>query len=278
MSWKVCSNRHGYSLAETLIAMIVGTLVLASMLGTLIHQQRFYMVATDIAETRKDVALIETVLAPEFLPLNPSAGDIVYAGADSLRMRVYRGVYSVCDKKVMTDVHLTVRPVVPGIPAIGADSALVYSRGTLVSLSDDHWQAVKVNTVSAGTCPEGDASWSAIVQGLNGVLSQIPVGSPVRAFRYASYWIAAEDGYWVVKSDNLGAPRTIGARLMPSSEPKASALRFRYFDAAGNVTTDLSQIVEVEIDVGGKGIAPTYRGGGSYSTDTETLLRLRNAG
>jgi len=271
-------NRDGFSLAEMLIAIIVGSLVLASVMGTLVYQQRFYMVASDVSETRRDVDLIEKVLAPEFLPLNPSAGDVVFAGSDSLRLRVFRGVYAVCDKKLVSDVHLTVRRVTPDGMAIATDSALVYSRGTLVGLADDHWEKMEINTTSSGTCLDGSAGWSAIVKGLNGILSQIPVGAPVRAFNYASYWIASENGYWVVKSDALGAPRTIGGRLKPVSEAKASALRFRYLDAAGFVTTDPAQIVEIEIVVGATSSMSTQRTGNPYQTDSETLLRLRNAG
>lgn len=268
----------GFSLAEMLIAIIVGSLVLAAVMGTLVHQQRFYMVAGDIAETRRDVELIEKVLAPEFLPLNPSAGDVVYAGSDSLRLRIFRGVYVVCDKRLLTDVQLTVRRVTPDGPDIATDSALVYSRGSLVALTDDHWEPVRITTTSSASCPDGGGGWSAIVTGLNTIMSQIPVGAPVRAFNYASYWITSENGFWVVKTDAFGTPRTIGGRLKPVSESKTSALRFRYLDATGSVTTDPTQIVEIELVVGATSNISTQRDGSPYQTNSETLLRLRNAG
>ncbi len=267
----------GFSLAETLISMIVGGLVLASILGALVHQQRFYMVAGDISETRRDVEQVDKVLAPEFLPLNPSAGDITYAASDSMRLRVFRGIYAICHKRVMTDVHVTVRRVTPDGPTLDSDSALVYSRGTQVTLADDHWEPIRFSSVSATICPDSAPGWAAIAHGLNGISSEIPIGAPVRVFSYAHYWLGRENGYWVLKTDALGTPRVLGGPLMPASHPKSSAMQFRYLDEAGNVTTNPSEIVDVEIVVGARGTSPTTREGNAYQVARRRVLRLRNA-
>jgi len=269
--------QSGFSLAETLIAIIVGSLVLASVLVAIVHQQRFYLVVGDITETRRDVEQVDKILAPELLPLNPSVGDIVYAGSDSLRMRVFRGVYSVCDKKLMTDVHLTVRRLTPTGRSFNGDSALVYSRGTLVEMDDDHWKSVKINAIDSGTCSDGATGWTAIVPGLVGLSSQIPIGAPVRVFAYASYWIGQEDGYWVLKSDVLGSPRVLGGRLMPVSESKSDVLSFQYRDDEGDPTSNPNEVVDVQIAMGAVGDAATTRGGDVYEVSRRRVLRLRNA-
>ncbi|UCF19295.1 MAG: hypothetical protein JSU87_15415 [Gemmatimonadota bacterium] len=267
----------GFSLAETLISMIVGGLVLASILGALVHQQRFYMVAGDISETRRDVDQVDKVLAPELLALNPSAGDITFAASDSMRLRVFRGIFALCDKRVTTDVQVTVRRVTREGPELDSDSALVYSRGTQVTLADDHWEPVRLGSVSATTCPDSAPGWSAIAHGLSGIGDQIPIGAPVRVFSYANYWLGREAGYWVLKTDALGSARVLGGPLMPASQPKSSALQFRYLDEAGNVTTNPPDIVDVEIVVGAKGSAPTTREGIVYQVVRRRVLRLRNA-
>jgi hypothetical protein len=271
---KYIRGASGFSLAETLISMIVGGLVLASILGALVHQQRFYTVAGDISETRRDVEQVDKVLAPEFLPLNPSAGDIAYAASDSMRLRVFRGIFAVCDKRLTTDLHFTVRRVTPDGPPLATDSAFVYSRGTQVTLADDHWEPVRFSSVSGTMCPDSAPGWAAVVHGLSGISDQIPIGAPVRVFDYAHYWLGTEGGYWVLKTDALGTPRVVGGRLMPASEPKADAMQFRYLDEAGNVTTNPPDIVDVEIIVGATGNSPTTR---EDHVDRRRVLRLRNA-
>ncbi len=258
--------------------IVVGSLVLASILGTLVHQQRFYLVVDDILETRRDAELAHRLLIPELLPLNPSAGDVDYAGPDSMRLRAFRGVFSICDKKLTTDVFITVQPLAPGSAVLTSDSALVYSRGTSVSTADDHWKPLRISSVSSGTCRDGSPGETAVVHGLQGVLSEVAIGSPLRLFRHGSYWLAVEDDHWMMKTDAQGTPRAIGGQLMKASEPASAALKLRYLDAAGNDVTATSNIVDVLIDVGAMGNAPMIRGGSVYKTDSEIRRRLRNAG
>ncbi len=272
------SGERGSSLMEMMIAVILTTLVLSAMVGVLLQQQRFYMVAGDAANTVGTLQRLETTVTAEFMPLNPSGSDIIYADDDSLALRVFRGVYVVCSKKVTTDVFVTVRPLTQG-RRISTDSVLVYSSGTRGSLADDHWKPVAVLSVIDDACPDGTPGWTAAIPDLSGLLSQIPIGSAVRVFQPASYWLSAEDGSWFLKTDaNPGGEVRVASRLAPADSAAASVMRFDYLDVQGKSTSTLAEIANIEIAASALGLVPKRRGGQPLRKDQTVSIALRNAG
>ena len=267
----------GSGIVELIFAMILASIILAGLVGMLIQQHRFYLVTDDASRVAGILNRMETALGPEFFPLSPGAQDIIFAGPDSVEMRVFRGVYAVCDRKINTDVFLTLRPLT-GSAAILPDSIMVYSKGTRATVSDDHWKVVKIKSVSAGICPDGTAGWVAVVPGLNGVLSQIPDGAPVRAFRHGSYALAQQDGFWEMRTSAWGGSRVIGGRLAPEDSAAASVLQFHYYDADGNPTAVLPQIVRVEVAATALGRVPIRPSSNPLSRHSTVSIGLRNAG
>lgn len=270
-------RQGGFGLLEMIIGIVVLSLVLASTMGVLIHQQRFYTVAADVAETASTLQGAKRALAPDLLPLDPAAGDIVLASPDSLALRVFRGVFSVCEKRLNTDVFITVRRLISAPTPLFLDSALVYSQGTKASIDDDRWIPIKITSVQADACPDGTAAWTGVVKGLGGILSQVPVGAPLRVFQHASYWLASENGRWFVKTDALGGAATaIAGPLAPSDSAASSILQFRYLDASGAPTATLTAITDIQLDGMAVGDVPMRRGGTPYSTADVALFKLRN--
>jgi hypothetical protein len=271
-------NAVGGGLVETLIAFTLLALVLTAMVGVLIQQQRFYLVTGDAAITVGTLQRFEEVVTPELLPLNPAAGDVTQADPDSVALRAFRGVYFVCDIRMVADAELTVRSLTGG-RAIPIDSALVYSNGTKATVADDYWKHVAVTSVSDGTCPDGSAGWTAVVPDLNASLAEVPLGAPVRAFQMASYWLTTQDGSWYMKSDALGgSPMVVSGPLAPADSTGSSILRLKYTDRFGNTTATLSEIHKIEIDVSAVGAVPTKRGGPPMSKNRAIAVKLRNAG
>jgi len=268
--------RGGGGLVEILIAIILVSIVLASMMGVLIQQQRFYMVANDAASTTNRLQILETVVTPELLPLNPSANDVIYASEDSVVLRAFRGIYWVCDRRMASNAEITVSALA-NAPPLRRDSAIVYSQGTKATYKDDHWKYVAVGSVSAGLCPDSTAGWVAEVPALNGVLSQVPLGAPVRVFKPASYWRVIENNKWVLKTDALSGKATTIAELAPSDSSASSILRLGYVDDDGNPTTTLSEIIGLEIDVVAIGEVPTQRGGRPLRRESTLYVKMRNA-
>jgi hypothetical protein len=268
--------RDGGGLFEILIAIVLVSIVLASMMGVLIQQQRFYMVADDAANTTNRLQILETVVTPELLPLNPSANDVIYANEDSVVLRAFRGIYWVCDRQMVSNAQITVRALTDA-PPLRRDSATVYSQGTKATYKDDHWKYIGIGSVAAGLCPDSTAGWVAEVPALNGVLSQVPIGAPVRVYRPASYWRVVENDKWVLKTDALSGKATTIAELAPSDSSASSILRLGYIDDDGSPTTTLSEIIGMEIDVVAIGDVPTQRGGRPLRRGRTLYVKMRNA-
>ncbi len=159
-------SEEGYSLLETLMSITVSAIVLASVLSVGLGQQRFYRFAAETSTAMGTLTRAEAGLLPDLLPISPAAGDLVYAGTDSLQIRAFRGVFAVCavDSSGGT-VKLTVRRLTGGgVPSVG-DSALVYSQGADAGVADDTWEATDLSSVQWGTCPDGTSGWKLTVQG-----------------------------------------------------------------------------------------------------------------
>jgi hypothetical protein len=162
-------------------------------------------------------------------------------------------------------------------PPLRRDSATIYSQGPKATYKDDHWKYITVGSVKAGLCPDSTAGWVAEVPGLNGVLSQVPLGAPVRVYRPSSYWRVVENNKWVLKTDALSGKATTIAELAPSDSSASSILRLAYVDSAGNTTTTLSEIIGLEIDVVAIGDVPTQRGGRPLRRESSLYVKMRNA-
>ncbi len=277
MMMKRARTEFGTGVVEALIAITLLSLVMAAMVGVLLQQQRFYMVTGDAANTSGTLQRLEAAVVTELLPLSPGGGDVVYADPDSVVLRAFRGVYAVCEKKLTTDVFITVRPLSDGVP-LRTDSILVFSHGTQASFSDDHWKAVRITSIKKDVCPDSSAAWTATIPDLNGLLSQVPIGAPVRVFQRASYWLTPENNWWVLKTTALsGQPSLVGGPLASTDSTAASVLQFRYLDLNGNPTATLAEIARVEVDVSAVGAVPRQRGGVPLRRDRTVSIRLRNA-
>jgi hypothetical protein len=269
--------RDGHVLIETLIAIIISLVVMSAMIGGMMQQQRFYRVAGDVSETVGTLQRVETAILPELLPINPSAGDLIFAGADSIAVRTSRGVYAVCDKRVTTDVIVTVRGLTGASLPLAPDSAFVYVRGVRSSLSDDGWVPVKLKNTAPEMCPDSTPGWRANVPALTALADQLPVGSPVRVFRRASYWLTPEPDGWYLKTNATnGSPMVVAGPLAPTDSAASSTLRFRYLDADGGAAAWPAQVARIAVELNGIGKVPGRRGGVAYGTGRRLVLDLRN--
>ncbi len=276
MSRSLWSER-GSGVVEALVAMMLLSVVMGAMVSVLIQQHRFYMVTNDAAKTQGQVEQLETGLSVELMPLNPAAGDVVHAAADSAELRVFRGVYSVCDKRAWPVPQIIVRALTTAMP-VETDSALVYSKGTKATIGDDHWKVVNIDAVFPAMCPDSTPGWMGVVKDLAGMLGQIPIGAPVRAFNHGSYWLATRDGGWYLLSDAIsGQPAVVSGPLAPADSTATAVLSFVYLDSEENITSNVKEIERIEIDVGVVGRVPTQRGGEPLRRDRTVSIKQRNA-
>lgn len=268
------SERAGFSMVELILSIVVGGLILTAGMTLLVQQRMFYTSAADAAGAISSLNQLELKLAGEFLPINTSAGDLIYADADSMRMRLFRGVYSVCDVS-LSPVALTVKRLTLGGEPIKGDSALVYSQGPTSQFQDDVWKPVRVNTVSDTTCPDNTAAWRLAIHGLNTTeLGQLPAGAPLRVFGWASYWFRSQpDGFYLTRTDYDSNEVVIAGPLRQpgnASTPPA----FRYFDANGLVTTVPSNVARLEVSA--NAVRFVVRGKDPTTASRTLTFRFRN--
>lgn len=270
-------SESGAGLVEMMIAVLLISVIFGALMGTAVQQQRFYLIAGDAANAVATLERLETIASAELLPLNGAAGDITYAGSDSVAVRAYRGAYSICAKYATSPVHVTVRPLTAEY-APQPDSGIVYSSGTQGTLADDHWKPIRVVDLAKDFCPDSTVGWNFTVQGLKDVLNEIPIGAPVRLFHHGSYWLTTESGDWYLKTDALmGKPTLVGGPLAPADSAAGSVLTFLYLNRSGSVTAQLDSIATIEIDATTLGAVPTWRSGQPLRKDRTVSIRLRNA-
>lgn len=239
----------GFTLIEMLISMIVAGLILVASVTLALEQQEFYTTAADAAGAAGTLNRLDITLAGELLPINPAAGDLIYAGADSMRLRLFRGVYSLCGVTTSPPALTVKRLTLGGEPAVG-DTAFVYSQGPDASIKDDRWDRFEIIASDRGDCPDGTPGWSLEYAGMTGTqLAQLPPGAPIRPFGWASYWFESrEHGYFLVRTDQDGNEVALAG---PFKQPGAAAEppAFSYFDENGAVTAVPTDVARLDVSV-----------------------------
>jgi prepilin-type N-terminal cleavage/methylation domain-containing protein len=219
----------GFSLVELLVVVVLAGLMLGGVYQTLIVQQQSYRQQNAVTNARQASRAVLEILAAELREVSPVEGDILYAGADSIRFRAYRKVGVVC--AVSAGAHLHVWEL--GEPFAAADSIAVFADGDPASAADDGWVVGEVSSVNAssGTCP----AWGsyptrqliAPAAATNAVLN----GAPVRAFEPYTYGLYQDGGEWVL--GRRGRNNVVAPLIGPLASAPEGGLQFRYFRADG---------------------------------------------
>ncbi|MGH2659853.1 MAG: PilW family protein [Actinomycetota bacterium] len=285
---------RGLTLIELLVALVLLGIIMTGLYRTLVTHQRIYQAQTQRIDLQQNMRASGTILAAELRELAATGGDIGAMGQDSIRLRAMRTLAFLCRTPPLGP-WLTAGPTVattiltvPSQPRYGLrdfdaarDSVLVYYEGDETTRSDDGWVLGRITGISSGNCRVGDArSGRELTVRLLFAAGQldrpgaIPSGAPVRAFETVTYLAyRASDGRHYIGQRSLGG-------LQPILGPvTADGLALRYYDAAGNPTTDRFQIGEIEVVVRGQTVQPMRGAGGRllHAVDSVvTRVALRN--
>ncbi len=170
------------------------------------------------------------------------------------------------------------------------DSALVYLPGS------DNWKSFEVSDVwdkgeswsSGGTpfCFWGDSSvndprpdGTIEIRGPASYVEETGTGSSVYVFSSAEYGLFERNGRWWL-GRRIGAETNWELVAGPMRSPTDGGLDLRYYDSAGNVTTDLHAVARVEIVLRAEstGGLPKWGSGKSNAIrdSVKTTVFLRN--
>lgn len=279
-------TRRGFTLIELLVGLVLTGIVSAAIYQLLVNNQRVYREQTQRIELNDNLRSAVAILPAELRELSTidaAGSDIIAMNDSTLRFKAMRSFYTVCSP-LATGSTISLNPMIGGLRPLDAsrDSILIFADGNSADARDDRWIRANVLSVSSGTNCGGGPSVDVTVGGVTlGVLDSVVRGSPVRGFEVVEF-LVYRDAYgarWLgLRQYSKGGIPATPQPLLGPLEP--GGLRFTYFNAAGNPTTDPRQVVRIGITVIGRTQQQVRRGGGrtGYLVDTlSTQVALRNS-
>ena len=234
-------RRHyaaGFTLAELLVYMVIGVIVLSSAYQLMITQGRAYGKQREVMDVRETARGAAALLAWELRHAASGGSRLVAMNAGSVALRSVQGLGIVCAKHPTLPRYALWRAG-GSIQATADDSALVYTVGL------DKWRVVKIN--QAGTpaamglskCAWPGARKPDLVVQVAVTTQQdtsaIQVGAALRTFRRVQYAEYQAGGRWWL-GRRVGTATTYEQLTGPLLAPGAGGLTFAYYDTLGAVT------------------------------------------
>jgi prepilin-type N-terminal cleavage/methylation domain-containing protein len=290
----------GYTLAELIVAMVIGGIVLALLTAIAARQYRALADLADYAALGQQIQDARTILPSQLRGLSPLGGDIRDARDTAIEFRSTIAAAVICDTSANTVVLSPASANAPPLAAISqtleaGDSAWIFAPGDSI----ETWMPARITHVatSAGRpCaplgPALDQSQRAQPR-LALTLSTSPrvsAGIPIlitRRVRYSLY--RASDGLWYLGQrdwNNAGGYLNIVQPIAgPFLSPAQNGLRFTYLDTNGaamnSPVADPRAIGAIQLEVRGQTRNPARTlaaaGDRSRRPDSATaLISLRN--
>ena len=177
------SHTAAFTAVEILVSLALAGLVIASVVGVLVTQRRFYTLYFARIEAWDAVAAGAEILASELRGLSPAAGDLYALAGDSVALRSVVGFAYVCGLEDGGAAWL-LRGVVGSLETRPRDSVLVFHEGEPARADDDRWLVVhldRVEPVTTTACPGGRAAERRAH--LSDPVPGLRPGAPLHAFR-----------------------------------------------------------------------------------------------
>lgn len=277
------TRRAGFTLIETLIVVVLGAVVMASIYQMVVIQEKATRHQYAIISTSDNTQTALAVMANDLREISARDSDVVAVDSTSITFRALRKTGIVCRKSVL-NTWIDVWEI--GEPFVAGDSILVYSEGTNTSSpSDDSWIRMTVDLAGAGstnapcsTNPLGVTNTRRLTV-TSAPFADVTKGTLVRSFIPTGYRLE-DSGEWgqLMRSEG-GVETAIIDNLATNAE---GGLRMRFFDAAGvsiplnNLTARRYDIMRVQLKVAGKAATSVAEDGENRFRDslvTQVYLR-----
>lgn len=249
-------RRHGFTLVEMLVAMVIFGLVAASINKIFSAQQRLAVAQVEQASVQSNVRSGSAIIAGELWELASDAAgssDIVAFDAGGLTYRAMRSLGLACQvsrtqTRIRTSPLYQYRSIVPG-----QDSLLLWVEGDPDISSDDRWLRLSITAVSNGSSCGGSpaiALTTSAIDTLTTPLSYIVADAPIRTYETMELRAVME-----------GTQNWLGARSVSGGEPTvkpvagpviANGVRFAYLDSLGATTAVAGRIRSIRISLYGE--------------------------
>jgi hypothetical protein len=248
------------SLAELLVALSLGGMVLGVAAGSMLRQQRGLRWVEGLSGAELQLRPVLRLLTDELTQLDASAGDVGagQASDSALQIRTVIAASLSCDSAAT----LALIPEASAVPALGGsatppdvgDSAWLYGG------APSGWRARAIVGVSRTTsaCAVPTSAPGPVYRLSLDAPPDVPAGTPVRVTRWER-WVVyrAGDGKWYVGIRDYSPSTSRFLAAQPVAGPFVRNVRggartgFRYFDASGTPFepdgTNESRIARVRI-------------------------------
>jgi prepilin-type N-terminal cleavage/methylation domain-containing protein len=236
---------RGLTLVELLVAVVVASVVMASVFAILVSNQRIYAVQSEKIIGQQTIRAGAEIMATELREMSIAGGDLIAMDDDEVTFRAGRAFAVACDVAEASGV-LTVRAWPGAGTFAGADSVFIFSDGDPELSSDDVWLMGTVNSVdntpSGSTCgvvarPEIELVFNNLAPAA--AVPGVRVGAPIRGFEVIRYGVATLGGQpYLGRGSATGALEAIVGPLAPGGD----GLELVYLDGDGNMTATPAQV------------------------------------
>ena len=267
-------TRHGFTIMELMISMMIGLTVLGAVYKLMITQTGGYGKQRELADVRETARSGSTLLSRDLRHAASGGSAVVAMSPNSITLRSVRGVGIVCAKHPNLPRYALARTA--GKFEAGADdSAMVFQIGR------ETWRRVKVSAVGTPAAMGVPAcAWSGgqvpdVVIEIPVTTTAIKVGAPLRTFRRVQYTQYSLDGRWWL-GRKVGAATEFEQLTGPLRA--AGGLAFSYFDTLGAPTANPGAVGMVAFTVNAESYKKARLNSGEYafqrdSLTTKVLLR-----
>jgi prepilin-type N-terminal cleavage/methylation domain-containing protein len=251
------TQRPGFTLAETLVVVVLGAVVMSSIYQMVNIQERTTRHQHAVISTSDNAQAGLAVIANDLKEISARDGDVIAADSLSIRFRALRQTGIICNKDVgngWVDVWEI------GGAFEGGDEILVYEEGPNAdSPNDDQWLNMTITSVGAGACaanPLGVTNTRRINVG-GAPFTNVARGGLVRSFMETRYRLIDSGEWGQLLRTEEGVETPILEQLATIDE---GGLRLRYFDAAGaaiplnDLDARLADIMRIQMKVAGKAV------------------------
>lgn len=229
---------RGFTLAELLVVIVLGSVIAGALYQVLIYQQRLYTRERSTTYRHDALRLANAVLSADLRDASITEGDLLATSPDSLSLRSPVGFGIVCAVD-SGGGKLALFNLQGRMGKLAGDSLLIYHpNGWLVRVRE-----AESEEASSLDCAYADGPEVELVIRVSGSLTGIPVGAPVRAFHRYTYNLEENrDDWWLARTDGYRTEILVG----PFRED-GTGLSFAYFDAAGQSTTDPARVARLQL-------------------------------
>jgi hypothetical protein len=293
-------RRPAVTLVEMIVALTLFGLVATIMLSVLSGQHRFHIGSLEIIDTKRSTHQAVELLYGELRAV--SSADIYAMSDSSVTFRTAHGASHICAidsaRASLTLPSTQTTRAAPlsaflAVPRAG-DSLLIFDPGDAPGADDDRWHAhVLVADLGSAACPPrpfGLASNDTEAAGIAITImppltGNVPVGSPMRFFRPASYSLYRSGtswmlGYSLCAAGACTARQPLSGSYIPFASGGAGGVAFQYFNDQGAPSSDRSRVARIDVVARARSASTLDVGhvhGQRYHDSLAMTIALRNA-